>query len=105
MYELQDADALTIKVREEGLGVGTRNGGREMRTKILTLVNAKPHYSVIIDRQGISVIASSFADELIGKLFITLGKELYELTIKNINIQPLVLQLTAKAITERSMNP
>lgn len=105
IYELQETDALMAKVAEESFGVGTREAGKEIRTKVLTLVRAKPGYKMIIDWQGIPVITSSFADEFIGKLFVALGKESYELIIRNINIEPLVEQLIAKAITERSLNP
>jgi hypothetical protein len=102
-YELEHEDALLVRMKNEDLGTGTRQAGKEMRFKLLNLIEVKPGYPIYIDWQEISVVASSFADEFVGKLFVTLGKGQFERIIRNTNLDPLVAQLISKAITERSM--
>ena len=101
-YELKEEDALLIVMKDDKEGTSTRQAGKEMRTKVLNLMEAKSGYPIYIDWQGISVIASSFADEFMGKLFVSFGRDRFENYIRNTNLDPLVSQLIAKAITERS---
>ena len=104
-YELPSEEALYVKVDEESIGTGSRSAGREMRTKLLNLIAAKPGYPIYLNWENILVIASSFADEFIGKLYVKIGKERFEQTIRNVEIAPLVAQLIGKAIAERVANP
>lgn len=101
-YEMPDADALYIAMRDEKAGTGTRAAGKEMHTKVVNLMKAKPGYPIIINWESIEVIASSFADEFIGKLFVKIGEKEFDSYIKNTNLMPLVSQLIDKAITERN---
>ena len=100
-YEMEDEDALYIAMRDEEAGTGTRAAGKEMHTKVLNLMKAKPGYPIIIDWKDIDIISSSFADEFIGKLFLKIGKKAFDTYIKNTKLMPLVSQLIDKAITER----
>jgi anti-sigma regulatory factor (Ser/Thr protein kinase) len=104
-YELPHEDALHLKMAEQAIGTGSRSAGREMRIKLLNLIAAKPGYPIYLDWVNVSVIASSFADEFMGKLYLRLGKERIDQTIRNIEIEPLVAQLIAKAIAERAAYP
>jgi hypothetical protein len=101
-YEMNEEDALQVVMKDDEGGSSTRQAGKEMRIKVLNLMEAKPGYPIYIDWQGIPVIASSFADEFMGKLFVALGQDLFESRIRNTNLEPLVSQLISKAITERS---
>jgi anti-sigma regulatory factor (Ser/Thr protein kinase) len=101
-YELAHEDALRVIMKAESGGTGTRQAGKEMRYKLLNLMEAKPNYPLYVDWEGIPVIASSFADECMGKLYTTVGQELFERVIRNTYMEPLVAQLISKAISERS---
>jgi hypothetical protein len=104
-YELEEEeDALAIRMTDQNSGTGTRAAGVEMRLKVLNLIAAKPGYRLYIDWQDLPVIASSFADEFMGKLFLKLGEEEFGLIIKHLNLKPLVRQLIEKAISERTAN-
>lgn len=104
-YELEDDEnSLYLSIKEQQFGTGTRAAGRELHIKILNLIGAKPDYKIILDWREVSVIASSFADECLGKLFQRLGSEKFEKIIKNLNLDPLVKQIIDKAIAERSNN-
>ncbi|QEC73772.1 DUF4325 domain-containing protein [Arachidicoccus ginsenosidivorans] len=101
-YEHPDEDLFILKLKQEPAGVGTRKAGRQMHTKVLNLMNSNPDYSVHIDWEGVNIIASSFADEFIGKLYLKIGQELFLSKIKNINLNPTVAQLLGKAIEQRT---
>lgn len=100
-YEMEDRDCLSLKMRHETTGFGTRHSGVQVRTKIVNLMNAEPTYPLIIDWEGIPVISSSFADEVMGKLFIKLGAMTFSSKIRNINMETLVTGLLDKAIAQR----
>jgi anti-sigma regulatory factor (Ser/Thr protein kinase) len=104
-YELQEEDALLLKMEDQETGTGSRAAGREMRMKALNLIAAKPGFPLYLNWNNITIIASSFADEFLGKIFVRLGKEKFEHTIKHLEIQPLVAQLIGKAIAERMEHP
>ncbi|MBS1662553.1 MAG: DUF4325 domain-containing protein [Bacteroidetes bacterium] len=100
-YEMPDSDCLSIKMKEETTGFGTRHAGRQMRFKLLNLINSKPNHPVYVDWEGVPVISSSFADELMGKLFLELGPLRFGALIRQRNMEPLVYQLLDKAIMQR----
>jgi len=100
-YEAQDADVLNIKVAIEAFGVGTRSAGRQLNLFALNLMSAKPGYPIVINWENIDVISSSFADEFLGKLFVEIGQEKFNKTIKNINMNKLIQQLVEKGISQR----
>ncbi|MBX3252922.1 MAG: DUF4325 domain-containing protein [Chitinophagaceae bacterium] len=101
-YQKQDEDTLYIKMAEQVEGAGTRAAGRALRIKVINLLIAKPNYPIRIDWQDINVVASSFADEFLGKLFVELGKKKFEALVQNSNLTEVVEHIINKAITERS---
>lgn len=101
-YERADEDALYLKMTEQVAGAGTRAAGKEMRIKLMNLATSRPNYPIYLDWNDIEVIASSFADEFMGKLFVAWGKERFENTIRNINNVTVVDHIIRKAIAERS---
>lgn len=100
-YEVSDKDCLMLKMKEESTGFGTRHSGEQIRTKIINLINAEPTYPLLIDWEGIPVISSSFADEVIGKLFLRLGAMAFSAKIRNVNMELLIRGLLDKAVAQR----
>jgi anti-anti-sigma regulatory factor/anti-sigma regulatory factor (Ser/Thr protein kinase) len=100
-YEMEDKDCLHLKMKEETTGFGTRHSGSQIRTKIVNLMNAEPTYPIIIDWEGVPVISSSFADEVIGKLFLRLGAMTFSSKIRNVNMEALICGLLDKAVAQR----
>lgn len=101
-YELENEDALYLNISEQVNGAGTRAAGKEMHNKIINLIDAKPNYPIYLDWKDVTIIASSFADEFLGKLFIKLGKTKFESIIRNKNLIEVVEHIINKAITERA---
>ncbi|WP_302803678.1 STAS-like domain-containing protein [Alistipes ihumii] len=95
-----DYDVYTYKIDEESEGTGTRPAARKVFNDIMNILEKKPQ-KIIIDFFGTNVISSSYADELIARLFVTLGLfQFMELiTLKNLDYSKQII--IQKAIYQR----
>lgn len=100
-YESENENILILKMKEETTGFGTRKSGAQIHLKILNLLNAKNTYPIQIDWEGVPLISSSFADELLGKLFLKLGALTFSARIRNVGMEELIVRLIDKAISQR----
>ena len=100
-YETESGDAVVLRLREESTGFGSRLAGRQLRTKCLNLLNAEPTKPLLLDWTAIPLVSSSFADELIGKLFASLGPLAFSARVRNIGMESIVRGLVDKAIMQR----
>ena len=91
-------DRIIYKIIDQSSGTGTRQSGERIRNEIMNIYKSakKP---VILDFEGVGIIASSFADELIGKLVQELGLFQFQAAfpMKNMNS-------TIQAIVQRSLS-
>ena len=101
LYETDDGQAVVLKLREESTGFGSRPAGRQLRTKCINLLNAEPTKPLLLDWGGVPLVSSSFADELIGKLFVTLGPLAFSARVRNVGMEAVVQGLIEKAIMQR----
>jgi anti-sigma regulatory factor (Ser/Thr protein kinase) len=70
-YRSDDSRSLMVRMGEETFGFGTRVAGQRMRTKLLNLLHSDDDGALlVVDWTGVPVIASSYADEAVGKLFV-----------------------------------
>ena len=102
LYQTEKGDATLLKLRDQSSGFGSRPAGRQIRTKCLNLLNAEPHKPLRLDWSGVPLISSSFADELVGKLFATLGPLGFSARVRNVGLEALVRGLIDKAIMQRA---
>jgi hypothetical protein len=100
-YELEDERCLAIRLRNETTGFGSRHSGKQMRQKAENLLAAEPTYPLVLDWSGVPVISSSFADEFVGKLFLSMGAITFSARLRNRNMEPLIVGLLDKAIAQR----
>lgn len=100
-YGEEDHDVV-LRVAEEAVGFGTRAAGVGLRTKIDNLVRAKPGCVVALDWTGVPLVSSSFADEVLGKLFVEMGPITFSSRVRSIHMEPLVRKLTDKSILQRA---
>ena len=61
-----------LKVSEEASGTGTRQSAAKLRTMAINIAHSEQKI-VIFDFEGVNLISSSFADELIGKIIAEKG--------------------------------
>ncbi len=102
IYETDDGSALTMRLQDEHVGFGSRMAGKQIRTKGLNLLNAEPDKPLLLDWTDVPLVSSSFADELVGKLFAELGPLVFSARVRNIGMRPVVHGLIDKAIMQRA---
>ena len=100
-YEVPESNCLLLRMKEESTGFGSRKSGLQIRNKILNLLTAKKGFPIIVDWDGVPVVSSSFADELMGKLFVEMGAMTFSAMVKNKNLEGLVKNLLDKAVAQR----
>ncbi len=101
-YEADTEDVLQFVVRSEVSSVGSRSAGKFARIKLENLVKMYPGYPVNIDFHNISVVSSSFADELLGKLFVGMGALRFMRTVRFQRVSPTVRAVLDRAILQRA---
>lgn len=69
-YEAESDGLLKISMNEQGVGFGSREAGKIVRTKLLNLLGSDSYSVVEVNFAEVYVISSSFADEVIGKTFV-----------------------------------
>lgn len=96
-----DGRFLVLRMAEETKGFGSRMTGEQIRVKALYLLNAESGIPLLIDWKGVQMVASSYADEFIGKLFFNLGPVGFMSRVKMVNLEPIVQTLVNNAIVNR----
>ena len=96
-----------IKLGQYGKSMGTRVLGKEIREKIVSVINSGGR--VFFDFSDVSVISSAFADELFGKLYNELEENIFKKNIKinnfdNEEIKRFILAVINKSINFRKQN-
>ena len=81
-----DLGEIELDVAKEASGTGTRKSAERLRNIVRNFLKSQ-YSSVILDFRDVSMLSSSFADELIGKLIADMGfsKFLQCITITNLN--------------------
>ena len=102
LNETEAGDATMLRLRDECTGFGSRLAGRELRTKCLNLLNAEATKPLVLDWTGVALVSSSFADELVGKLFVALGPLAFSAGVRNIGMGTTVRGLVDMAIMQRA---
>jgi len=100
-YEHPIENSIIFKVSEETSSFGSRVAGTPLRKKLLNLAKMCPNYPVIIDFSDVALISSSFADELIAKLFVEVGAISFMSRFKFNGISSTVKSLIDRAISQR----
>ena len=112
LENLEDnTDRYVVNVAELSSGTGTRQSAEKLRNLVLNISNNEKKI-VVLDFQGINLISSSFADELIGKivaekgfLYFTKAFRIEHMSSANANIlNRSVGQRMAQVYIEESQN-
>lgn len=101
-YEDRAGEDVIFRMREETISCGSRIAGTPVRTKLGNLVQMNQGRRVIVDMTDIPLVSSSFADEVFGKLFVTLGPLRFIKAIEMRGTTPTVTALIDRAILQRS---
>ncbi|WP_083967213.1 STAS-like domain-containing protein [Methylosinus sp. R-45379] len=98
--KLTDQDGAVIILKDESKSFGSRDVAKPVRIKIENLLAASPK-QIEIKLDQVSLISSSFADEVFGKLFAQLGPIMFMNRVKISGGNTVVRQLIDRAITQR----
>jgi hypothetical protein len=100
-YEQNDSDEVQFTLKTEATSFGSRLAGTPVRNKLVNLVRMCPGQRIIIDFTDVPLVSSSFADEVLGKLFMELGPMTFAQRLDFRNLSSIVRQLTDTAIAQR----
>lgn len=103
-YEDTAARRVIFKVADETNSFGSRVAGRPLKNRLSNLARMCPTQEVIIDFTDVALVSSSFADELIGKLFAEFGPMEFMTRFKLVGLSTTVQQLIDRAISQRLAN-
>ena len=100
-YSLEDERGrLIYKLADKASGTGTRQSGERLRHEIINLYNDAE--SIIeIDFSEVSVVSSSFADELIGKLVTEYGFSGFTHIFRLRNMNTIVQSIVNRSVSQR----
>lgn len=73
VYEQEQGDDLLFKMHGESASFGSREAAKAVATKLSNLLTMNPSCKVVLDFSDVVIISSSFADEVFGKLFVSMG--------------------------------
>lgn len=76
-----DSGALRVKLKDMRFGAGTRMSGSFTRAYVSNLLT-QADASLVLDFDGVGIVSSSFADELVAKLRSQLGNEVFDKRIR-----------------------
>lgn len=100
-YEQHDRPEVLFELANEASSIGSRVAGTPVRIKLMNLLGMCPGQRIVIDFSGIALVSSSFADEVLGKLFIEIGPVTFAQRFEFRNLASTVKQLIDKAISQR----
>ena len=91
---------VTYPLADKTSGTGTRRSGEAIRNDILN-VSREAKKVVVIDFDGVSVVSSSFADELLGKLVASVGFIEFNSRFRLANMNDFVEAVANRSIAQR----
>jgi hypothetical protein len=100
-FEDRSLDHLVFHLAQEATSFGSRLAGEPVRTKLHNLVHMNPGRRLVVDMADVPLVSSSFADEVFGKLFVSLGPLLFTQALEFRQISQTVRSLVDKAILQR----
>jgi anti-sigma regulatory factor (Ser/Thr protein kinase) len=102
LERIEDAygKSLIFSLRRDASGTGTRQSGMMLRNHILNLAKESPN-RIIIDFNDVSMVSSSFADELIGKLVIEFGFVTFTQRVQLINMNEIITPIVNRSVSQR----
>ena len=100
-YEQHGSENLIFKMATESESFGSRVAGAPVRKKLLNLAKMCPHQKIVLDFENVPLVSSSFADEVVGKIFSELEPLTFMQRFEIRHIDLTVKQLVDRAIGQR----
>jgi hypothetical protein len=100
-YEDEIAERVNFKIADEAASFGSRVAGTPIRNKLINIARMCPSQRIVIDFTSVALISSSFADEVVGKLFVELGPMMFMGRFQVVGTSHTVQALIDRAISQR----
>ena len=100
-YEDNESDRIRFRIADEATAFGSRIAGTPVRNKLLNLEKMCPKQRIWIDFEDVALISSSFADEVVGKLFAEFGPMRFMGRFQLTGASSTVQSLIDRAISQR----
>lgn len=100
-YESNADGDIYFKLVDESTSFGSRVSGKPVRLKLDNLLKMSVDRMVSVDFEGVPILSSSFADEVFGKMFLSIGPIKFLRRVKLVNMRETVEGLVNKAIEQR----
>lgn len=100
-YEQEGSEDLVFRITDECQSFGSRVAGAPVRKKLLNLARMCPGRRIVLDFENVPLLSSSFADEVVGKLFAELGPLAFMQQFHFQHIDQTARQLVDRAIAQR----
>jgi anti-sigma regulatory factor (Ser/Thr protein kinase) len=100
-YATDDGEKVYFSVQRDAQALGSRASGETFRTRVENLLAMRPGARLILDFSDVNVLSSSFADEVVGKLFQHLGPLTFMSRVELRNLSPIVRGLLDRALSQR----
>lgn len=100
-YEDDIDDNFVLNLNDEVQSYRSRLAGAPLRNKVRNLIKMYPDHKVFIDFSNVGTVSSSFADELVGKLALEIGKDSYEKKVRFINLNGINEDIISRAVGQR----
>lgn len=97
---VDDHGVLTFRLRDKSSGTGTRSSGERIRNELVNL-HTSTGSIIEIDFDMVSVISSSFADEVIGKLVSKFGFFGFNQIFRLRNMNSLIQSIVNRSVAQR----
>lgn len=95
-----DLDRYIVKVSEHASGTGTRQSAEKLRNMVLNISNNHKKI-VVLDFDGVNLISSSFADELVGKMISEKGFLYFTQAFRIVNVTPSNTSILNRSVGQR----
>jgi anti-anti-sigma regulatory factor len=95
-----EQDNVMYKLSEKASGTGTRQSGAAIRNEIMNILR-QSNSIVVLSFEGVSVVSSSFADELVGKLAAECGLITFMQRFRLVGMNETVQAIMNRSVTQR----
>ncbi len=102
-YESDDGGKILFRIDEEAKSFGSRAAGEPLRRRLENLATMSSSSQIDVDFSGVPLVSSSFADEVIAKLFVKFGAVDFMRRFHIVNADRIVSDLINKSIKQRTM--
>lgn len=94
--------SFSVSVKDKFSSLGSRSAGKAAYTYLKNILQNTDISGLTVDFSGVSVISSSFADEVFGRLFVDLGPMVFMGRVRFLHANAEVLTIIDRAIVQRS---